>query len=404
MKTGYKQTEIGVIPEDWEVKNLNEICKPSSTRINPLTANEDKKCVELEHLEQATGKLIGFADLKGLKSQKAIFEKNDVLFSKLRPYLRKFLFAEFNGACTTEIWVLKAEKEIESKWLYYLIQSDRIVEAANQSTGTKMPRAEWKTVGNTQISLPKKQEQTAIAAALSDVDALMGELDKLIAKKRDIKQATMQQLLTGKKRLAGFSGEWEVKRLGELATLSKIGLNPANTPAATFVHFSLPAFDDGATPVIENGSSIASNKFVVPQNSVLVSKLNPRIPRIWKPLTIPDNSICSTEFLVLLPSELLIDRDFFTVICSSKSVCAQMELHAIGTTGSHQRIQPQQFLKIKVKIPLEQKEQTAIATILSDMDAQINALQQKRDKTAQLKQGMMQELLTGRIRLIGGNA
>jgi type I restriction enzyme S subunit len=181
IKQGYKQTEIGVIPEDWEVKNLNEICKPSSTRINPLTANEDKKCVELEHLEQATGKLIGFADLKDLKSQKAIFEKNDVLFSKLRPYLRKFLFAEFNGACTTEIWVLKAEKEIESKWLYYLIQSDRIIEAANQSTGTKMPRAEWKTVGNTQISLPPKQEQTAIAAALSDVDALMGELDKLIA-------------------------------------------------------------------------------------------------------------------------------------------------------------------------------------------------------------------------------
>jgi type I restriction enzyme S subunit len=187
---------------EWEVKRLGDVCTPSCSRINPLTSVENYRCVELEHISQESGRLLGYVDSKELKSQKSVFDKNDVLFSKLRPYLKKYLFAEFGGVCTTEIWVLKTAKGIESKWLYYLIQSDKIIETANQSTGTKMPRAEWKIVGNTEILVPPtKEEQTAIANILSDMDAEISQLEGRRAKMGELKQGMMQELLTGRIRL-----------------------------------------------------------------------------------------------------------------------------------------------------------------------------------------------------------
>ncbi len=152
-------------------------------------------------------------------------------------------------------------------------------------------------------------------------------------------------------------------------------------------------------PIFETGSRIGSNKFRVPNEAILVSKLNPRIPRVWAPSDISDESVASTEFLVLVPNET-VSRTFLYIFCSSPYFCEQMELAATGTTGSHQRISPVQAMNIAISLPTDKSEQTAIATILSDMDAEITALVSRRDKTRDLKQGMMQELLTGRIRLI----
>ncbi len=188
--------------EGWEVKKLGEICSLSKSRFNPISSIGNYKCVELEHLSQETGRLLGYADSRDLRSQKSIFKKNDVLFGKLRPYLKKYFFAEFNGVCTTEIWVLISEKDIESKFLYYLVQTDKVIETANQSTGTKMPRAEWKTVSGTEVSLPtSKVEQNRIAQILSDMDIEIEALEKKLEKYKMLKQGMMQNLLTGKIRL-----------------------------------------------------------------------------------------------------------------------------------------------------------------------------------------------------------
>jgi len=151
--------------------------------------------------------------------------------------------------------------------------------------------------------------------------------------------------------------------------------------------------------VVENGSQIGSNKFIVPANAVLISKLNPRIPRVWAPSCIPANSVCSTEFLVLVPREET-DRDFLAALGWSPSFRYQMELHATGTTGSHQRIHPSVALAIEVNTPDDKAEQSAIAATLADMAAEIAAVQAKLAKARQLKQGMMRELLTGKIRLV----
>jgi len=165
------------------------------------------------------------------------------------------------------------------------------------------------------------------------------------------------------------------------------------------VHFSLPAFDSGRAAVVEPGTAIGSNKFRVPPGAVLVSRLNPRIPRIWAPADIPEQAVCSTEFLVLVPKGE-VSRTFLHAVCSSPGFCEQMELAATGTTGSRQRMNPADALKIETPFPPMLSEQTAIAAVLSDMDAEIAALEQRLAKTRALKQGMMQELLTGRTRLV----
>jgi type I restriction enzyme S subunit len=250
-----------------------------------------------------------------------------------------------------------------------------------------------------EIALPSTVvEQRAIAAVLSDTDDLLQSLDRLIAKKRDIKQGAMQQLLTGRTRLPGFKGDWVSKRLDDIADLNRIGITPANFPSKPFMHFSLPAFDEGKQAPIELGASIGSGKFKVPQNAVLVAKLNPRIPRAWAPRSIPENACASTEWLVLTPKDG-VDRGFLFRLCSSEYFFGQMELGATGTTGSHQRISPSTALAIRLLVPSDIDEQRAIATVLSDMDAEIDALEQRRKKVTAIKQGMMQELLTGRTRL-----
>lgn len=202
MQTLLTPLENGVLKAGWVRMKLGDVCNPSKSRFNPILSNISHKCVELEHIAQGTGMLLGCIESREQLSQKAVFQKGDILFGKLRPYLRKFLHAHFDGVCSTEIWVLKPEKGVKNEWLYYLIQLNSVVEAANQSTGTKMPRAEWSTVKNVEVFVPtSEKEQSRIATILSDMDQDIAALESKLAKYQQIKQGMMQNLLTGRIRL-----------------------------------------------------------------------------------------------------------------------------------------------------------------------------------------------------------
>lgn len=200
--SGYQQTEVGRIPEDWEVRELGEVADLGNQKFNPINSSVEYKCVELEHIEPESGHLLGFTNTQDLRSLKSKFEPGDVLFGKLRPYLKKYFAPNFEGVCSTEIWVLKPKIGIDSAWLFYLIQSKWIEEAANLSEGTKMPRANWATVSTTFIpSPPTLAEQQAIGTALSDIDTELSQLEAQLGKYEQVKQGMMQELLTGKTRL-----------------------------------------------------------------------------------------------------------------------------------------------------------------------------------------------------------
>jgi type I restriction enzyme, S subunit len=240
---------------------------------------------------------------------------------------------------------------------------------------------------------PPLLEQRAIAEALSDVDALLGGVDRLIAKKRDLKQAAMQQLLTGRTRLPGFGGEWDVKRLGEICEIS-MGRTPAR--------LNLAFWGDGYTWL-----SIADMKSrVASESKEQITKLAASSMAI-----VPKGTLLMS-FKLSIGRLCFAGVDLFTneAICSFNKLQANAEYLYYALTTTDFSLYGKQAVKgytlnkgslnlIEVRLP-QPPEQIAIATVLSDMDAELSALETRRDKTRALKQAMMQELLTGRTRLV----
>jgi type I restriction enzyme, S subunit len=399
---GYKQTEIGIIPDDWQLKNLRYLCAPSKTRINPTLSAVNYKCVELEHLSQETGRLIGFTDSKGQLSQKSLFHKGDVLFGKLRPYLKKYLFPDFDGVCSTEIWVLVPFSGVSNRWLYYLVQSNIILEAANQSTGTKMPRAEWGTVGNVIVACPKlMEEQSAIATALSDIDSLIDSLEKLITKKRAIKQGAMQELMTGKRRLPGFTGKWEVRKLGDISQIISGGTPSTRMPGYWNgnINWCIPTDITGTKGkyiyrternISEVGLKNSSASLLPIGTLLLCSRATIGEIRI---AAIP---ITTNQGFKSLVCNNDVDNEF--VYYKMLTLKLLLIEKAIGSTFLE--ISKKDTAAIGISKPVHKAEQSAIAKVLSDMDSEISIFEQKVEKYKQIKQGMMQVLLTGKLRLI----
>jgi type I restriction enzyme, S subunit len=221
------------------------------------------------------------------------------------------------------------------------------------------------------------EEQRAIAAALSDVDALLDGLDRLIAKKRDLKQAAMQQLLTGKTRLPGFAGRWKTKRLGELLTIAH-GKSQHGVEAP-----------GGQFPILATGGEIGrATRFVHDRPSVLIGRKG----------SINRPQYMDTPFWT-------VDTLFYSVVHEPNVAkflyycfCA-IDWMTYNEASGVPSLNARTIEAIEIGSP-DAQEQEAIAAALSDMDAELAALKQRRDKTRLLKQGMMQELLTGRTRLV----
>ena len=247
------------------------------------------------------------------------------------------------------------------------------------------------------VPIPPLHEQGAIATALSDVDALLGGLGRLIAKKRDLKQAAMQQLLTGQTRLPGFSGVWEVKTLGKLFDLS------AGKSKTAFVT------DEGDYWVCDMGSVSTEGKLVVSKRT------NYRWDFLEEgDLVMPKDDIGGGKIigkvgyvdangLYVLGAHVYRlcaregDSRFLAYMINSHRTNSELRRKVIGSAqlGLGRRSVEEQ----EVIVP-QPAEQTAIADVLSDMDAELAALEARRDKTRDLKQAMMQELITGKTRLV----
>lgn len=186
----------------WEQTEFGEIAKPRSERIDPRRTGPGQFCIELEQIEQATGRLVGQSATSQGSSLKSIFRPGDVLFGKLRAYLRKYWLADRHGVCSTEIWVLVAyQAKVTPRFLYQLVTLDRFIEAASLSYGTHMPRSDWNVVKHLGFPLPEIAEQNAIVAILSDMDAEIAAFEAQLAKARQLRQGMMHELLTGRIRL-----------------------------------------------------------------------------------------------------------------------------------------------------------------------------------------------------------
>ena len=266
----------------------------------------------------------------------------------------------------------------DRRFISYLL---RTIDFHTHSGKSGVPGVNRNDLHELVVALPKStDEQEAIAEALSDADALIESLEQLIAKKRQIKRGAMQELLTGKKRLPGFSGEWEVQRLGEICciTTGKKDVNEGNpdghypffTCSRSHTYSDSYSFDTEAILIAGNGDvgnlHYFNGKFEAYQRTYILSDFLANVDYLWQQM--------------------------------NAYLAESLGLGKIGSSIPY--IKKENIVGFSFHSPQDEAEQTAIAAILSDMDAEIAALEAKLTKTRQLKQGMMQELLTGRIRLV----
>ena len=402
--SGYKQTEVGVIPMDWNAQNLGDVA-----RVIGGGAFKSKDATQ-------TG--IRWLKIANVGVNKILWDDESFLPEHLAKTFNGFLLrgGDYVLALTRpilggELKIAKIQEDdapallnqrvgrIESvnasdvQFLYYLFQKESSVSAMQQSmAGTDPPNLSTKGIYSIACAIPKSLvEQRAIATALSDVDALLAAQDKLIAKKRDIKQATMQQLLNGKQRLPGFSGEWELKRLGNLLHFQvgypfSSGYFNQKTDGIRLVKNRDLKSDDQ----IFYYSGGIDDAFLVRNGDVLIGMDGDFLPCLWS------------------KGPALLNQRVGRIVPHTGLDCSFAYYHLMGplkaieyatscTTVKH--LSHGDIENIELFMP-EFDEQTAIAAVLSDMDADLAALEQQRDKTRSLKLGMMQELLTGRIRLI----
>ncbi len=196
------ETRLPGFSGEWEVKKFGELTLPRRERVDPRRGGYHNFCVEMEHIESGTGRLLGKTNTSENSSLKSIFREGDILFGKLRAYLRKYWLATNPGVCSTEIWVFAPNTRfVTSAYLYQLVKVDRFIDAASTAYGTHMPRSDWNVVKNYELALPSISEQIAIAEVLTDMDAELVALERRQEKTRALKQAMMQELLTGKTRL-----------------------------------------------------------------------------------------------------------------------------------------------------------------------------------------------------------
>lgn len=395
-ETRFKDTEVGRIPEDWEVNTIGEISDVKTGPFGSALHSDDYvlngvPIITVEHIGHIDINIsngvpkVGKSDYHRLNSY--VLKKNDLVFSRVGSVDRCSYVSEnedgwlFSG----RLLRVRLKRNIDSLYLTYHLQTDeakkRVVSVA---VGLAMPSINTKILSGVSVVIPKdKSEQTSIATALSKVDALISEMGRLIEKKRTIKQGAMQQLLTGKKRLKGFSEPWVEKKLGEIADIQTgkrngdenkdNGMYPFFVRSQTVYKIDTYSYDGEAIIVPGEGGigkifHYINGKFDFHQ-------------RVYKISDFPEK--ISVKFIYYYM------KYFFGAYALQYTVKATVDSLRLPT-----------FQLFSLNMPSDFAEQSAIAAVLTSMDNEITALELKKSKYEQIKQGMMQQLLTGKIRLV----
>lgn len=414
MKSGYKMTEVGVIPEDWEVKNVSESCLIKA-RIGWQGLKKSEYMSSGDYLlitgtdfdnGQVNWKSCAYVSKARYEQDSNIkIRPQDILISKdgtigKVAYLGMIPKA---GTLNSGIFVIRAnDRKIDQVFLSKIFMSFYFEEFLNRLVaGSTINHLYQKDFVKFCFPLPNSEEQVAIAAALSDVDSLISALTKKIEKKKAIKQGLMQQLLTGKKRLPGFNDKWKSMLLGDIAEV-KDGthqtpkyVKSGGKPFYSVENVTADDFKNVKHISLEEHKALTSN-YRIEKGDVLMTRIGSIGCCKYVDWDVDASFYVS---LALLKINEKYDSKFISYLSNIKSFKEEVMLNSL-VFAIPQKINLGNISLIKVYIPTSKAEQTAISNILSDCDSEIAALEEKRDKYKEIKQGMRQQLLTGKIRLI----
>ena len=376
-------TEIGVIPEDWNVVKFDDVFDLSTSSIKTEDFDVSNYVSTENLLQQKKGVMPYLSDISYASVKEYLV--NDILVSNIRPYLKKIWLSDKNAGCSSDVLVVrcKANGLITPSFAYYPLSDDKFFSyATDTAIGTKMPRGDKKAIREYKFALPSStDEQVRISKTIRDFDKYIEGVDIEIAKKKQLKDGAMQELLTGKTRLAGFSGEWVEKYIEDICSNITTGKLDANvmTPFGKYPFFTCAKmcyridvydFDTEALMISGNGEHLGyvhyyNGKFNAYQRTYVISDFSEDIQYI----------------------KYYLDKFFRKKIEGEKSD-SNTPYITIGTVQT-----------MPIYMPKDKAEQVAIVRVLSDLDAEIKALEAERDKYALNKQVMMQKILTGHIRL-----
>lgn len=428
-----KQTEIGKIPDDWEVKKLEEICYQIGDIDHKMPASVSNGIPYL-----MTGDFIGENEFNFADSKKISLADYNSLSKKIKPELNDVIFARYASIGAVRFIetikpflvsyscaILKIKDSYEKKFVFYSFFSDILKNQEDLAinTGTQA-NIGIESLKNFLLPLPPFAEQQRIAKALSDVDSLIFTTEKLLQKKKNIKQGTMQNLLTGKKRLPGFAkstrtkmtelGEipedWEVKSLGDIFSIkhgygfegqffsSENNQHIVVTPG----NFKLEGgFQKQKQPIYYTGTYPDEFKLKPNNLIIMMTDLSKNSDTLGNPAIVPDDGNYYLHNqrigLIQIHNDSFV-KDYIYLLLCTKEYHESVVATAAGSTVKH--TSPNRIYSINLIVSTSKEEQTAIANVLSSMDKEIETLNTKLEKYRNLKTAMMQQLLTGKIRLV----
>ena len=420
---GYKQTVLGPIPNSWEAVLLGDlfVFKNGLNKAKSYFGSGTPIVNYMDVYERPglrPDDLLGRVSLTPEEIRNFKVRRGDVFFTRTSETVEEIgvasvmLYEPYDTVFSG--FVLRArprDGRLNNRYKQYCFAS-RVVRSQIISNATYTTRAltNGRALSTVWIAVPPSPEQRAIAEVLSDVDGLIDSLEALIAKKRAIKQATMQQLLTGKTRLPGFSGAWEVKRLGDMGIcLRGVSYDPTT---------DLSSFDTDSTVRLLRSNNIQDAVVT----AIDVQYVESRKVSEFQVMLSDDILVCMANGSKELVGKAGLFRfsDGYTYTFGAFMGCFRVDasvadprfvfylfqtheyrnfISLILAGSSINNLKPSDIESAEFQIP-DGNEQRAIAAVLSDMDAEITALEQRRDKTIAIKQGMMQQLLTGRVRLL----
>ena len=434
MKSGYKMTEVGVIPEDWEVKTLGKLaCINGRIGFRGYTVKDlvrkgegaiaiGGKHISKNFLDLSDAEYISWK--KYYESPEIMVKQGDIVLAQRGTLGKSALIKSDIGPATINPSLVLINKiKCNNLYLIYNMQSSSVTDYILQiNSQTSIPMISQKQIEGIKIAIAKLDcEQAAIATALSDVDSLISALTKKIEKKKAIKQGLMQQLLTGKKRLPGYEKnrepvqtewgaipkDWKTLSIGKCCSIkARIGwqglkkseyLSSGEYVLVTGTDFLNGRIDWKSCVYVSKKRYEQDANIQIVKHDILITKDG----TIGKVAFLDDvpclGTLNSGIFVVRSHSEEL-DQCYLSKIFESFIFDAFLESLVAGSTINH--LYQKDFVHFNFPVPPTISEQTAIANILSDCDSEIAALEEKRDKYKEIKQGMMQQLLTGKIRLI----
>ena len=390
VKPGYKQTELGVMPEAWRMESLGAVCDVrDGTHESPRFFDSGVPFVTSKNIVN------GQLDLENVSyistsdaiefDKRSKVDRNDILMSMIGTIGSAVLINFEPTFCIKNVALLKPRK-VAPPFLIQLINSPVFQRYLGENLDGGIQKfVSLGTLRQLTIPVPDEPEQRAIAEALSDVDGLLGGLDRIISKKRDLKQAAMQQLLTGQTRLPGFDGEWDKTKVGSVVREGRKTQRHAGTgeKSGLYRFFTNNTQDD----------EMFLNQFDFDGEAVIANTGGTAFFQYFR------GRFAASMHCLILFSEINVKFLYFAL------KLRELEINESCFQGSGLKVLNMKALRdLVLTLPRSIEEQSAIVDVLTCMDAELAALQTRRDKASLLKQGMMQELLTGRIRLVPAEA